>query len=761
METASARCYVAEGRLPYAPVTAWLRSEAIFSSLLTLDPIFLTEIARLLPELLAKRADVLRPTGLRESWQRQRFFEALARALLSAHQPLLLLLDDLHCCDTETLQWLHYLFRFAPHARLLIVGTVRMEEVLPGHSLVTSLFGWQPEGLVKELTLEPLASSETLSLAEQVAGHPLEEAVVNTLYAETEGNPLFVIEMVRSGALHKPRQEPLSASQPRSLLAQSIPTLPLAVHHVFATRLAQLSQEAGELASLAAVIGREFSFTVLSHASREPEEEIVRSLDELWQRRIVREQGEDAYDFSHEKLREVAYTSLSAARRRLLHRRVAEALEAVTTLDLDAVSPQLAAHYEQAGLPGRAIPYYLQAGKGASRVYAHEEALSALQRAATLLESFSHTKSEPPWQISMAIYEEQGDILELIGKHREAEHAFQQARNTLPPQETLGHARLHRKIAVTLDYPPYLADADRSYQEAKHLLEQAGYQEEQEWRDEWISTHLGHLQIFFLLGEWQEMTRIIEQVQPLLAQYGTAAQRATFLAHVAMRDAVRDHYVVAEASLATCRVGLSCALETGDPYLIGATRFDLGYCLLLSGQFEQAEEELRAALVASEQIGNAELVGRCRLHFLPLVWRRRGQVEAVRSVVADAVAQGERRYASVLTAQHAWVAWRDGRLEEARIAGRAAVKQWQRQRPVYPFQWTGLWPLIGLAVTSAQLALAVDYVRLLLVPTQQRPPETLLAVLEEAVQAWGARQAEAVHSLLQHAMSLAQDMNYL
>jgi tetratricopeptide (TPR) repeat protein len=636
-----------------------------------------------------------------------------------------------------------------------------VEEVLPGHSLVASLSGWQPEGLVKELTLEPLDSSETLSLAEQVAGHPLEEAVVNMLYTETEGNPLFVIEMVRSGTLHEPRQEPLSTSQPPPLLVQSVPRLPLAVHHVFTARLAQLSQEAHELASLAAVIGREFSFTVLSHASGEPEEVLVRSLDELWQRRIVREQGTDAYDFSHEKLREIAYTSLSAARRRFLHRRVAEALEGVTVLDLDAVSPQLATHYEQAGLPGRAIPYYLQVGKGAGRVYAHDEALSALQRAATLLASSSRTKPEQPWQVTMAIYEEQGDILELIGKHREAEHAYQQARNALPSQETLRHARLCRKIAATLDYPPHLADADRCYREAKHLLEQAGHQEGQEWREEWIQTRLGHLQIFFLLGEWQEMTHIIDQIQPIMLEHGSAAQQATFFAHVAMRDAVRDNYVVAEATLSTCQKGLSAALQTGNPHLIGATRFILGYCLFLADQFEQADEELRAALSAGEQVGDAELVARCRLHFLPLVWRRRGQVEAVCSVIAGALAQGERRYAGVIAAQRAWVCWRDDKREEAETAGRAAVEQWQRQRPVYPFQWTGLWPLMSLATTSGQFALAVDYVRLLLAPTQQRPLEAILTVLEEIVQAWDDGHHERVRTLLQHAISLAQNMDYL
>src|SRR5439155_24440023 len=119
-------------------------------------------------------------------------------------------------------------------------------------------------------------------------------------------------------------------------------------------------------------------------------------------------------------------------------------------------------------------------------------------------------------------------------------------------------------------------------------------------------------------------------------------------------------------------------------------------------------------------------------------------------VIDDVAARGERRYAGVLTAQGAWVAWRDGKREEAERAGRAAVEEWQRQRPVYPFQWTGLWPLIGLAATSAQFALAVDYMRLLLSPTQQRPPETLLIVLEEAMQAWDAGHSERARSLLQH-----------
>ncbi|HET8842864.1 MAG TPA: hypothetical protein VFN35_15475, partial [Ktedonobacteraceae bacterium] len=714
-------------------------------------------LLRLLPELAALRPDIPLPTEQTQGWQRQRFFEALARALLSLHQPLLLLLDDLQWCDGETLQWLHYFFRFAPQASVLVLAMVRIEEVPAGHSLVTSLREWQTEDLVKELTLEPLHLSETKQLVDQVAGQMLNEAQQSTLHRETEGNPLFVIEMLRAASLPQPQQDP-APDLHRSLLASSPSPFPPAIRRVLVARLAQLTPATRELVKLAAVIGREFSFTLLTHASRESEENLLRALDELWQRRIVREQGADAYDFSHGKLREQAYLFLSTPQRCFLHRRVAEALKAVYASNQDAVSAQIAAHYEQAGVLDQAIPFYLQAGKHAERVYAHEEALVTLQRAATLVETYLATQSELSWEVITAIYEEQGNILEMIGKHREAEHIYQQAKKALPAHALLARARLCRKIAATQDYPPYLEAAHQAYLEAKYTLKQAEHQERQAWREEWLQNQLGHLQVFFLLEEWREMTTIIEQIQPLIEQSATAAQRATFFTHIALRDAVRDRYVVAAETLSACQKGLQAALSTDNPHVLGATHFVLGYCLFLSDQFEQAEQELQIALSLGEQVGDAELVARCRWHFLPLVWRRLGRIEEIRRVVGEVQARGERRYYALFSAQQAWLDWRDGKQEEAEEASPATTHFKQPQRPPYPFQWTGLWPQIAVAVQAKQIPLAVNAVRQLLSPQQQLPPEKLRAALEEIVQ---VEEGEQLHSLLNYAVQLAQEMGYL
>ena len=378
--TAAARCYAAEGELVYAPVAAWLRARP----LPRLAPVWRSEISRLLPELLVEQPDLPRPGPLTEAWQRQRFFEALARAILGGSQPLLLLIDALQWCDRETLEWLRYLLRSDPQARLLVVGTCRLEEMGEDHPMEPLLQALRQGGQLTEIEPSPLDEAGTAALAAKVAGQELDPDLTACLYRETEGNPLFVVETVRMGLL-------AGASEPgagdRETGAVCLPRpLPSRMQAAIEARLAQLSAPAHELVELAATVGRQFNFAVLARASDLDEGTLVRALDELWQRRIVREQGADAYDFSHDKLREVAYAGLSGARQRWLHRRVAQALEEAYAGDLDPVSAQVAAHYERAGQPEQAIPYYQRAAGVARRIYGNEAAIPYSERAQALLE---------------------------------------------------------------------------------------------------------------------------------------------------------------------------------------------------------------------------------------------------------------------------------------------------------------------------------------------------------------------------------------
>jgi DNA-binding SARP family transcriptional activator/predicted ATPase len=371
VSAASARCYAGEGRLAYAPIAEWLRSDALRPALAALDPAFTTDVARLHPELLAERPGVPAPDRQLESWQRVRFFEALAQAFRSA-SPLALLLDDVQWADGDTIDWLQYFVHSATAARCLIAATVRSGEEEDNPALGRLLRQIERDGRLTTIALGPLDRTATAQLAAEVAGRPLDESALARTFRETEGHPLFIVERGRMDLANGP-------DVPRDALPR--------VQAVVEARLATLSDDARSAAGIAAAIGRDFPFDVLAHASDLEEPALVRALDELWRRHIVRVQGDDRWDFSHDRIREVAYASIGPARRRLVHRRIAQAMEGLFSTRLDEVSGAIAAHLERGGQSARAIAFLDRAAAVATRVSANEEAIRCLTHALTLLEN--------------------------------------------------------------------------------------------------------------------------------------------------------------------------------------------------------------------------------------------------------------------------------------------------------------------------------------------------------------------------------------
>ena len=180
------------------------------------------------------------------------------------------------------------------------------------------------------------------------------------LYAETEGNPLFVVEALRLG--------------PGAPVSKRVQT-------VLEARLAQLSAPARALAEVAATIGREFRVEVLAAAAGEADDVLLDGLDELWRRRILREQDAHAYRFSHDRLREVAALGVSPPRRRLLHLRIAPALEHAHAADPGPVSAQIARHYAEGGSASHAVTWYRRAAEAAQELHASDAAVDLLERA--------------------------------------------------------------------------------------------------------------------------------------------------------------------------------------------------------------------------------------------------------------------------------------------------------------------------------------------------------------------------------------------
>jgi DNA-binding SARP family transcriptional activator len=339
--TATARCYATERAIAYAPMRGWLEARALDA----LDAATRTEIARLVPALQNDSA----PSPLTESWQVQHFHDALARTLAST-QPQIFFIDDLQWCDAATFQWLDYFLRCDARARVLMIGAVRLEEIAPAHPLNVWRFDLQRRGICDELALAPLDARATAALSAQIAQRDLVPALAARIYRETEGNPLFIVEMAQI-ALDAP--VPLPQAQA-----------------VIAARLAQLSPAAHALLEVAALIGREFTYDVLARASELEDDALVRALDELWHKRLVREQGAHAYDFSHDKIREVAAGALSRANQRRLHRRIAAALVALATRAEDAreLASRILAHARAGDDFARVVAWTPRAAERAERL---------------------------------------------------------------------------------------------------------------------------------------------------------------------------------------------------------------------------------------------------------------------------------------------------------------------------------------------------------------------------------------------------------
>ncbi|PYR37658.1 MAG: hypothetical protein DMF90_06025, partial [Acidobacteria bacterium] len=263
LRSATTRCFAGEGRLAYAPIAAWLRAPSMQPALRGLDAVWLSEIARLYPELLQGRQDVAPPEAHLESWQRPRFFEALAHAFVSA-SPLLLVVDDLQWCDSDTLEWLHFFFRWSEGLRVLVVGTVRSEEESDNPALSVLVRDLARLERLSVLSVGRLDEQATGRLAEAVAERSLEGRDLARVFRQTEGHPLFIVETGR--------MDLVSGDAPAD-------TLPPRVQAVVAARLVQLSPDARSVAEAAAVVGRDFTFSVLAHVSDLEEDPIVRALD--------------------------------------------------------------------------------------------------------------------------------------------------------------------------------------------------------------------------------------------------------------------------------------------------------------------------------------------------------------------------------------------------------------------------------------------------------------------------------------------------
>jgi class 3 adenylate cyclase/tetratricopeptide (TPR) repeat protein len=355
------------------------------------------ELIPLLAALLGIAAPAHEP-ALRMSPQRQkaRLFALLLRAIaqLAAATPTLVVIEDLHWVDPSTDELIGQFIEQVRSLPVLVVMTARPD--FESH--------WDDQPHVDTVPIEPLDASDSIAMIEAIRGQrDMAAAAIQAIAQHADGLPLFIEDLTRDLL---DRSSPSGAAVP----AEAVGSIPATLADTLSARLDRLGSTR-RIAQIAAVIGREFSYALLSKVCGMAEENLKEELKRLVASRLVavnRASRASAYSFRHALVRDAAYASLLRKEQQALHARVAAVLVEDFPDAAEAHPEVLAQHFEGAGQDLRAVPHLVEAARMASLRSGSAEALALLQRALALLAALPPSRDRTEHEI--AVYNTMGAV---------------------------------------------------------------------------------------------------------------------------------------------------------------------------------------------------------------------------------------------------------------------------------------------------------------------------------------------------------------
>ena len=346
-----------------------------------------SEVARIVSEVRDKLQVEPRPATSPDE-DRYRLFQAVTDFLSNAAniQPLLIVLEDLHDSDKGTLDLLTHITRRMDKNRFLIVGTYRDVEVDRAHPLTNTLAELRRVSSYNRILLRGLTIDEVHRMLSNLSGQDVPWRMAEVVHRQTEGNPLFVQEVLRyvieDGLLVREGDQWRTASADR--LAASIPE---GLRDVIGKRLSTLSPECNQILAVASVIGREFRFEVLQKVANVTEDLLYAAIEEARTTAVIEERTSIgamvSYRFTHAFFRQTLYEEMIAPRRNSLHQQIAKALEELYAERLADHAAELFDHFSNSNYPEdleKAVKYGEMAADRASGVFDYGEAARLLEQ---------------------------------------------------------------------------------------------------------------------------------------------------------------------------------------------------------------------------------------------------------------------------------------------------------------------------------------------------------------------------------------------
>ena len=706
-----------------------------------------------------------------EESQRQTF--AAVRALVTrfaAVTPTVLVLEDLHWADPTSLRLIAELAELTAGRPLLLIATTRPEAA----AAVTVL-----SGRPREIRLRPLGADDAEALAMSLIGQVGGREVLSAALASAEGNPLFLeerlAEMLETGFLVRERdtwwlREPAGeqAPPPGGVAANQV-VLPLVLERLVRSRVDRLSPAAGEAIRAAAVLGPEFTASLLAATLGMPPSALNPVLDELCASELVHycpPELKSTFRFRHALIQEATYLALLRAERRDLHARAARAIESAAAGRLPEVAALLGRHYAAAELAGSAAHYLELAGDQATGAFANDEAIASFREAIAVAErAASQGTVKPTVSDAVRLNAKLANVLWRVVQHDEAREAFKaalrlaDARQLAPLLRAHLHTRIGRLEMALLRYEA----AEAEYDVAAELLGDDPHGWDDATADQWLEIMLdGRASLYSMRLQPDLALAALEKARPVLEARDRPARETEFYRIFALQHIMRNRMQVDDEDIAGLRRSAEAAEHTGEDKDVGYALSLLGWALWLRGDLAGAAEHVERALALAERTGEVYLRDTATLA-LTLIALRRHDSEAVRTLLSPVLVHGSSLGTHVAggIAAGAWLAWQDGRPDEAvRLAAEIEERDLTTLGSGAQFRWVYLFPLIAACLESDALAEAVVAARRVLDPFQQLLAPDLMAALADACRAWDEGDQATARRQLAASLDLARAHAY-
>jgi len=398
-----------------------------------------------------------------------------------------------------------------------------------------------------------------------------------------------------------------------------------------------------------------------------------------------------------------------------------------------------------------------------------ESVLSLYQQSIQVLQSHAvqPDATEVERQALAYFYECLANSWHTLRQYEEARAAYQAALQYTRPDQPIAQARLYRKMgavyaAQRIEYEAALGE----YQRAETALGPAPSTDDLRWWQEWIQIQLETVWLYYGWHDIEAMRRQIEGVEHAVHSYGTLVQRSKLLHNRMLIDYRRFMFRdLPDETLQYAVEALETAQTAGNLREIAWLQNCVGFTHLWRDELDEAEPHFLQALNVARAVGDASGTYMTALAYLPLIYRRRQQIDevehwAMQGLDASLYAKAP-MYIGAAHTHLSWIWLRRGDNDEATLHCENAFDHWAQLPVSYPFQWMAYIPLLAMALHSSALEEAIGLARRMLEPTQQQLLDPLPQLLNEAVRAWDNLQPELALQRLRAFCEQAKPFGYL